>query len=89
MKKVLFSIGLSLMLGLMACGSSVDSKIDKIGQLAKEAQEIKAQMADGDDSNAGKLTKISLEMAKIASELEKEDLTEEQKERLVNVSLGM
>lgn len=89
MKKFLFFIGISLMLGLAACGESVDSKIDKVGQLAKEAQEIQIQMANGDNSNADKLTKISAELAKIASELDKEDLTQEQKERLTKAALGM
>lgn len=89
MKKIFYSIGLSLMLGLAACGSSIDSKIDKVGELAKEAQEIEAQIAEGDNSNADKLTKISAEMAKIASELSKENLTQEQKERLTKLSLGM
>lgn len=89
MKKFLFSIGLSLMLGLAACGGSIDSKIDKVSQLAKEAEEIEAQMANGDNSNADKLTKISIEMAKIAAELNKEDLTQEQKERLTKAALGI
>lgn len=89
MKKILFSIGFSLMLGLAACGGSVDSKIDKVGQLAKEAQEIQTQIINGDNSNADKLTKISAEMAKIASELENEDLTQEQKERLTKAAFGM
>ena len=89
MKKYLFAIGMALMLGLASCVGSIDSKIDKVGQLAKEAQEIQSQMANGDNSNAEKLTKISTEMAKIASELDKEDLTQEQKERLTKAALGM
>ena len=89
MKKFLFTIGMALMLGLAACGGSIDSKIDKVGQLAKEAQEIQAQISDGDNSNVEKLSKISAEMAKIAAELEKENLTEEQKERLTKAALGM
>ena len=89
MKKFLFTIGIASMLGLAACGGSIDSKIDKVAQLTKEAQEIKTQMADGDDSGAEKLSKIAVEMAKITSELEKEDLTQEQKERLTKAALGM
>lgn len=89
MKKFLFTIGITVLLGLAACGSSIDSKIDKVGKLAKEAQEIQTQMANGDNSNADKLTKISVEMAKIASELDKEDLTQEQKERLTKATFGM
>ena len=89
MKKFLISISLPVMLGLASCGGSIDSKIDKVGQLAKEAQEIEAQIANGDNSNVDKLSKISVEMAKIASELEKEDLTEEQKERLTKAAFGM
>ena len=80
---------MALILGLASCVGSIDSKIDKVGQLAKEAQEIQSQMANGDKSNAEKLTKISTEMAKIASELDKEDLTQEQKERLTKAALGM
>lgn len=89
MKKILFSIGLSLLLGFAACGSSVDSKIDKVAELAKESKEIQAQMANGDNSNVEKLTQIAAEMAKIGSELEKENLTPEQKERLTKAALGM
>ena len=89
MKKFLISITIPLMFGLAACGGSVDSKIDKVGQLAKEAQEIEAQMANGDNTNADKLNKIAIEMAKIASELEKENLTLEQTERLTKAALGM
>ena len=89
MKKILFTIGIALMLGLASCAGSIDSKIDKVGKLSKEAQEIQNQIANGDNSNADKLTKISAEMAKIASELENEDLTQDQKERLTKAALGM
>ena len=89
MKKFLILISLPVMLSLAACGGSVDSKIDKVGQLAKEANEIEAQIANGDNSNLEKLSKISTEMAKIASELDKEDLTQEQKERLAKAAFGM
>lgn len=90
MKKILFSIGMSLMLGLVACGGgNVDSKIEHVGQLAKEANEIKAQIAEGDNSNSQRLTEISVEMAKIASELEKENLTQEQREKLTKAALVM
>lgn len=89
MKKFPILMGTLLMIGLIACGGSIDSKIDKVAQLAKEAQEIETQMANGDNSNSEKLTKISIEMAKIASELGKEELTQEQKERLTKAALGM
>lgn len=89
MKKFPILMGTLLMIGLIACGGSIDSKIDKVAQLAKEAQEIETQMANGDNSNSEKLTKISIEMAKIASELDKEELTQEQKEKLTKAALGM
>ena len=89
MKKILYSMGLMLMLGLASCGGSVDSKIDKFGELAKEAKEIQAEMIEGDFSNQERLIKITEEMGKLSAEIKKANLTSEQQERLVNASFGM
>ena len=82
-------MGLMLMLGLASCGGSVDSKIDKFGELAKEAKEIQAEMIEGDFSNQERLIKITEEMGKLGAEIKKANLTPEQQERLVNASFGM
>lgn len=88
MKKLFYSLGLALAIGLTACGG-VDSKIDKVAELTKESQEIQQQIANGDNSNSERLAEISAELGKIAAELQQEDLTDEQKERLTKASLGM
>lgn len=89
MKKVIYSLCLFVAIGLASCGGSVDSKIDKVAQLTKESQEIRSQMANGDDSNSKKLDKITAELGKLSAELNNADLTEEQKERLTKAALGM
>lgn len=81
-------MGLVLMLGLVSCGG-VDSKIDRYGELAKEATAIRTEIMNGDDSNLDRLNEITAEMGKIGNELKNADLTPEQQEKLVRLSFGL
>lgn len=76
------------MLFCAACGSSVDSKINEVEKLAKEAEVIKQEMANGDYSNKDKLNEINAKIGQIGYELSQEKLTPEQKERVTKAALG-
>ena len=87
MKKILLSLSVVFALGLVSCGG-VDSKIEKLNSLAKEAQELTLKAATGDTEAAAKLIEVAAEGNKLYYEISSENLTEEQKENLNKANRG-
>ena len=88
MNKLILSLGVALALTLTACGNSVDSKIDKLEKLTTECVELGNKAMTGDQDAAKKLDKKLEEASKIADELQKADLTEEQQKRIFNMGVN-
>lgn len=82
MKNIFLSLCLVLSLGLAACGSSVDSKIERVNELEKQL--TKFQEENGDDmtqwsaSQLAEWEKMVSEDNKLRQEIAKEKLTPEQ-----------
>lgn len=68
-------------MAMTSCGSNVDSKIDRLEEIAKEAQ---ALQESGDIEKALKLGQEAMEIGQdLAKQADK--LTPEQQERLMNI----
>lgn len=89
MKKAFLALGVACMIGLASCSESVDSQLDKLEKLYDQAAELSEKVKEGDTDAMKETAEVGAKVKELAEKLEKEDLTDAQKERLAKMSTNM
>ncbi len=89
MKKAFLALGVACMIGLASCSESVDSQLDKLEKLYDQVAELSEKVKEGDTDAMKETAEVGAKVKELAEKLEKEDLTDAQKERLAKMSSNM